>query len=175
MKTISIDLTVDKIKTKLNFKFLKGIVDFIPDTKENTKVFRKLATSNNYMVRKSIAQKRNIDKKTAKILSDDQYSDVVTTLLENAQAIKKLSCKQIKKIIKTGNPIHCEKIILQSNLFEKCNIYKLFKILSQHTDPSIRLTLAKNWRRNIHKDILKILKKDKDFDVANAAKISLIH
>ena len=50
---------------------------------------------------------------------------------------------------------------------------ELAKFLSNHNDPKIRVALVSRWNNDIPKNIIKKLTKDKDIDVANAAKDKL--
>ena len=81
--------------------------------------------------------------------------------------------KQVKKIISLGDPEHHEAIASNIDDFTKCDICKLAKFLSNHSDPKVRVALVSIWNNNIPKNIIKKLTKDKDIDVANAAKEKL--
>jgi hypothetical protein len=145
----------------------------MPDTKENAKVFEKLALNNSYEIRDYVANKDNISKKTIKILLTDKRHDIITTLLRNTKVANKLTPRQVKDIISLGNPAHCEAIASNFNDFAKCNICKLAKILSNHNDPNVRAKLVSRWNNDIPKNIIKKLTKDKDIDVVNTAKEKL--
>ena len=172
-QTTKVDLTIDGITVKVGHELLEDIVRYIPDTKENKKVFERLALNSNCMVREYIADKENISKKTIKILLADKRHGVIGFLLKNQKVANRLIPKQIKTIIALGNPIHCKVIASNLDDFTKCDICKLAKFLSNHNDPTIRFELVNRWNRDIPKKIIKKLTKDKDIDVANAAKEKL--
>ena len=145
----------------------------ISDTKENTKVFEKLALNNSYEIRDYVANKDNISKKTIKILLADKRHSIITTLLRNTKVANKLTPKQVKKIISLEDVEHCEAIASNLDDLTKCNICKLAKFLSKHNDPKVRAELLSRWNKDIPKNIIKKLTKDKGVDVANAAKEKL--
>jgi len=103
----------------------------------------------------------------------DKRHDIITTLLKNTKVANKLTTRQVKDIISLGNPVHCEAIASNLDDFIKCNICKLAKFLSNHNDPKIRVALISRWNKDIPKNIIKKLTKDKDIDVANVAKDKL--
>jgi hypothetical protein len=172
-QTTKVNLTIDGIDAKVGHELLEDIVKYMPDTKENTKVFEKLALNSSCMVREQIARKENINKKTIKILLADKRHGIIGFLVSNRKVANKLTPKQVKNIIALGNPAHC--IAIASNLddFTKCDICKLAKFLSNHNDPKVRAELVSRWNYDIPKNIIKKLAKDKDIDVANVAKEKL--
>ena len=170
MKTTKIELKIDGIKVKMDIELLENIAWFIPEYKANTKVFKKLATLDNYVVKKHIANKKYISKKTIKKLLKEKNDEIISKLLTNKDAAKKLSNKQLEKIIKRGDPKHYKDIALCSNSFVKCNINKIIKFLSKSKDPIIRAYVVMLVSNDIPIDIAKKLTKDKDYYVANKAK-----
>ena len=173
MKETSIIIKTGKAKTRIASSLLKSIVELLEDSKENTKTFQELANFNHHLVKKCIANKKHINKKTIKILLKSKYHEAINVLLSNESAAKKISHKQIEKIIKIGDPAHCENIMLHLNNFTKCDTAKIAKTLSKHKDIRVRLFVVKNYKNNIPKNIIKKLTKDKEPLIANAAKISL--
>jgi hypothetical protein len=172
--TTRIDLAIDGIKIEVGCEFLDDIVKILPDTKENKKVFEKLASSDNYEIRELIAKKDNLSKKAIKLLLADKREGIITKLLKNSKVAKKLTHKQIKNIIALDNPVYCKIIASNLEYFTKCNIKKLVKYLSNHHDPKVRLELVNRWKDDVSVKIIKKLIKDKDIDVAKAAKLSLL-
>ena len=169
-QTTKVDLTIDGIDVKVGHELLEVMVRYMPDTKENTKVFEKLALHNSHEIRDYIANKDNISKKTINILLADKRHGIITALLRNTKVANKLTPKQIKNIIALGNPAHCVTIASNLNDFTKCDICKLAKFLSNHSDPKVRIELVSRRNYDIPKNIIKKLTKDKDIDVVNAAK-----
>jgi hypothetical protein len=165
-----VELKIDGILVRVGYEFLDKISSYIPDTKENKKVFEKLALNTHYEVRENIAAKESINKKTIKLLLKDKRHGLITSLLRNRKVVNILKLKDIKKIILLENPIHCELIAENIDNFGKCDSRKLAKILSNNTDPAVRAKLTLRWNRSISKSIIKKLTKDKDIDVANKAK-----
>ena len=169
-QTTKVNLTIGGINVKVGHELLEDIVRYMPDIKKNKKVFEKLALNNNHEIRDYVANKDNISKKTIKILLADKRHSIITTLLRNTKVANKLTPKQVKKIISLDDTEHCEAIASNLDDFAKCNICKLAKFLSNHNDPKVRVELASRWNNDIPKKIIKKLTKDKDIDVANAAK-----
>jgi hypothetical protein len=169
-QTTKVNLTIDGVDVKVGHELLEDIVRYMPDTKENTKVFEKLALNSSCMVREQIARKENINKKTIKILLADKRHGIIGFLVKNQKVANKLTPKQIKNIIALGNPIHCMAIASSLNDLTKCDICKVAKFLSNHNDPIVRFELVNRWNKEIPKNIIKKLTKDIDIDVANAAK-----
>jgi hypothetical protein len=168
--TAEIDLLIDGINLKVGHEILEEIAEYIPDTKNYKQIFEKLASNSNYMVRENIAKKSCLNTKTIKILLKDKRHGIVTQLLRSTTVNNKLTPKQIKYILSLDNPIHCQIIARAITSFIKCDIYKLTKILSKHSDPKVRKELVQRWDTEIPKKIVKKLTKDKDIDVACAAK-----
>ena len=175
---IFIKLSIKGVRIKVGHEFLDSIVRDIPDGPENLKVFEVLSTSSSKDVRSQIAWKNTTSRKIIKNLLNDPNTEVVERLVRNSNALKLMKEKEILTLI-GSNDIEVIKVIA-SNVsdLERCDVCKIATILSKHRDPSVRYELVSYWRRNSNsatRKILKKLSKDRDIDVANAAKESLQH
>ncbi len=169
-------LSIKGVRIKVGHEFLDSIVSNIPDTRKNLKVFEMLSAAGSKDVRSQIAWKDTTSRKIIKNLLNDPNTEVVERLVRNSNALKLMKEKEIFKLIGSHDIEVIKEIASSLSDLERCDICMIATVLSKHSDPSVRYELARFWRRNsngVPRKILKKLAKDRDIDVANAAKESL--
>jgi hypothetical protein len=176
MKTqeINIELTINGTKATVGHNFLEDIARNIPDTKENSKIFDILATSNNYEVREHISRFDSLSTEAiAKFLEDD-FVEVVDNILCNRDINKYITDEQLNGIIEKEDIKLLCTIASNINDYKNCNVCKVIKKLSKYPNAKVRYSLLR-WRVSdlLTTKILEELAKDSDADVACKAKKEL--
>lgn len=171
---IKIELTINGQKVKVGHRFLEDISRCIPEVKENKKVFSILATSNNYEIRKYIANKKFLSTDTIEILLNDENENVVETILINRDINKFITDEQIDLVIEKNNIKLLCSIASNIDEFQAVDKCRIIKLLTKHENSRVRHSFF-TYRVSelIPNDILKELSKDSDFDVTNEAKKEL--
>lgn len=174
MKTINIKLMIDGKEVTLGHQFLEDIVNEIPDIPQNKKIFEVISKSDNNEVRRLVTKKKFLNKKTIHSLLNDSSKTVITNLFYNKNIAKRITKKQIMKIIKTNEKKFLSTIATHLKKFSLINKCKFAKKLSKHPDPSVRYNLIANSEpESITISVLKKLTKDEDPIVALKAKSRL--
>ncbi len=173
-QTIKTELSINGQKVIIGHQFLEEISSYIPDIPQNNNIFEILANSNNSEVRRDMTRNDNLNKKTVKILLADQNDKIVEYILNNEDAAKYITKKQIFKIIAKNNIKHLCTIASNLDDFIKCNGCKLANIFSKHENPLVRYAIVQCRVNDIvSTKVLERLSRDKDIDVAKEAKESL--
>lgn len=171
MKDININLQINDENIEVGHILLERIVQYIPDIKGNEKVFEILALSNRERIKYYLADKKNLNEKTVSLLLNESDNNIVDLILSNVDAAKHITQKQIMKFFKNNCIELLCTIARNIEIFKKCDIYKLIKMLSKHENPRVRYNLLQSKNSElITKRILKKLSKDEDIDVSNFAK-----
>jgi len=173
---IETKLIIEGLSIKLGHRILEKIVDNIPDIQANKKAFEALASSSNYKIRESISKKEHINKKTISILLNDTNEEMkCKMILSNRSVNRKITQKQLERIIDSTNTRMICAIADSLNEFKKCKIKKIQKKLLSHPSSKVRYVFAYcSWRYgSIFTDDLRKLAKDNDPDVAKMARKSL--
>jgi len=169
MKSTKIKLVIGERNVVLGHRSIAQVIDCIEDIQENAKVFEILAISSNLReVKKCISLKDSLTRKTVKSLLKENDHETLYNLLRNHKNAKFIKERELIRILQNGDIVHAESIADNLETYERCNIYRLAKILSKHPDPSVRMTLSDRW--HTPKKILLTLTKDVDINVSNAAK-----
>ena len=172
---IKIELSIDEQKVVIGHKFLESIVQDIPDTKENSKIFEILAHSDNPEVRETLTRKDNLNKKTVALLLEDESENVVEGVLSSSDLAQYIKEDALYKIIKANNiTLLC---CIASNIedYTLCDGCKIAKKLAKHPVSVVRYSLMK-WRRVsplLSTKLLHKLAQDEDCDVAKEAQDEL--
>lgn len=98
-QTITTKLSFNGISVSVGHEFLNSIVNDIPDTPENIKVFEVLSTSTSKDVRSKVACKDTTNRTIVKNLLSDPNSEVLEWLMRNSDALKLIKEKEILQII----------------------------------------------------------------------------
>lgn len=167
MKSISIKLEINEKEVTISHDLLEKIIEQIPDIPQNKDIFEILSKSDNSEVKSLLTKKRFLNKKTISLLLNDKSKKVVINLIYNQHLTKKITTKQIIKIIKRNNiDILCA-IATHLRNFTLINKYKLASRLSNDKNSSVRYSLVSNSRlETISTSTLKKLSRDKDSFVA---------
>ncbi|MGB3962130.1 MAG: HEAT repeat domain-containing protein [Sulfurimonas sp.] len=171
---IKAELKINGISVNVGHDFLESIIGNIPDTPSNQALFEELADSDNYEIRKSIASKDNLNKKTVLKLLKDSNSNVVVSVLGRSDAAKHIDDEHMQELIDGNNIEILSNIASNIDSFSKCDQCKLVKKLSKHPNPKVRYGLVR-WRtaNAVGRNILAELANDEDYDVAHEAKKEL--
>lgn len=102
MKTINIKLMIDGKEVTLGHQFLEDIVNEIPDIPQNKKIFEVISKSDNNEVRRLVTKKKFLNKRTINSLLNDSSKTVISNLFYNENIAKRITKKQIMKIMKTN-------------------------------------------------------------------------
>jgi len=173
-QTIKTELILNDRKVVVGYKFLENIVRDIPDIKENRKIFDMLVHSDNLEVRRCIANKENVSKKSIDILLNDDNLNVVDNVLSNVDLSKCIKEETLMKIVQSNHTQLLLTIAENIDNYAKCNLCKIVKLLANHKNASVRYALL-YWRVTgiVTVKILKQLVKDEDIDVSNYARKEL--
>lgn len=175
MKSIDISLVIAGKEVTLGHQFLENIVNEIPDIPQNKKIFEIISKSDNDEVRRLVTKKKFLNKRTINSLLNDSSKTVITNLFYNENIVKRITKKQIMKIIKTNDKEFLCIIATHLKKFSLINKCKFAKKLSKHPNPSVRYNLIANSEpESIPISVLKKLTKDEDPIVALKAKSRLV-
>ena len=164
-------LTVNKIEISLGHEALKLITDIIENHPDGQEVVHELAQHPSSDIRTTVAMNENIHEKTAKLLIKDSSISVLREIAVNRVALKIITEKDIRRIIKTKDTrLLCE-IANFIDEYQLCNSNVIAELLVNQPDPRVRCRLAEN--QYVPGKFLTELSKDSDIDVAEAAKETL--
>lgn len=144
---------------------LHQMLNRIPCTRDNKEFFKMVSEIPSEKIHEMIAQIDTMYPEILQSLSLKDNPNVMRNLLRNDNARKALTVNDARKAIADNYAI--ESIISSIESFEEIDADVLLKELAEHPSPDIRLMVAENY--STPKKFKKILSKDKDADVRNAA------
>ena len=164
-------LTVNKIEISLGHEALKLITDIIEGHPDGQEVVHELGQHPSSDIRTTVAMNENIYEKTAKLLIKDPSIDVLREIAVNRVALRIITEKDIRRLIKTKDTrLLCE-IANFIDEYQLCESNVIAQLLVNQPDPRVRCRLAEN--QYVPEIFLTNLCKDSDIDVAEAAKETL--
>lgn len=161
-----------EIELEVGASDLANLIGSMPDTADEKvlKVLEVLASHPASAVRIAIACKDNLTAETVATLSVDKEINVLRQLVNTNKGRELLETSQLMKMIGFDNEL-AQSIASYVERYENADVEKLSDLLIKHSDPGVRLAAANN--SGIAKKFLKMLLKDDDLPVREAAKRSL--
>lgn len=165
-------LDYNGIQIELSFEALEHLISYLPSGKQSSQstLFNLLAKHNSTYVRASVAGRDDLDGDIYRLLAADADPSVRNSIACNSQACAHLTVQLITKLIETSSEAAVS-VARNVELYEEINIVELSTLLSLAEDPIVRKALAEN--SSCPKKILKLLVKDADPSVSNAASYTL--
>jgi len=151
----------------LSFESAGVLTSYLEDSESNREVFELLSDHPASEVRSSVAQKDNLTEKCLGILSKDGSINVRRNL-SRSSAFKRWANDQVLLEFIRCDPECAVNIASSIEDFLTADQTIIGKALCDHTDPSVRYSLAGNY--NAPKKLLKQLSSDQDPKVSGEAK-----
>lgn len=164
-------LIVNGVEITVGIDLLKNIASNLSDNVENREMFHVLAQSDSASIRGEIAYKDSISEETALILLNDKDTTVLEKIIRNDMGKSIITEELLDVILNISNENTLIEIANNFESFENIDTEDTAKKLIDLKNPTLTLAIAENY--STPKKILKILAKDNDPDIANAAKKSL--
>jgi len=168
---MKINLQIENNIFSLGHRALASALSEITDIPENKELFDQLASHPSTFVKREVACKENLGKRTFETLVCSADSDIVLSLLRGKGVSRHLNEKHLKALIASNNYEVLEYLACQIEDFDISSNSEEGLFFINHADPGIRLTLARNTQAP--KTMLRQLTKDEDPDVQSEAIDSL--
>lgn len=164
----TVNLNVGAVTVKLDSTALADVIRNLPDTEAYKKLYEALIAHPSSRVRANIADKEQLGDEAIHLLAKDGSVEVIRNLARNRTVREVLSLEltllMIERDVEVADTI-------ASYVEDWSNTMEIAKILKNHSDPQVRLSLANN--RGTPKTILRQQLKDPEESIAIAAKENL--
>lgn len=145
------------------------ILHKIPCTKDTKEFFKLISEIPSEKIQEMIAQVDTMFPEVLKSLSLKHHPNVLRNLLRNDNGRKIFTTDQVNSLLTDNYAI--ESLISSLESFDEVDADSILSDLVKHENPDIRYMIADNY--SIPKKYKKMLTKDPDADVRNAAQKSL--
>lgn len=164
-------LIVNEVEAELGCDELSNICGSLSDSKKNEQIFHELAKSPSEAVRESVAWKKRLSKKTARLLLNDPSIEVLREMVGHGTGKGLITEEDIKRLISLQDTTIM--VTIAENVYEyhNCDEDFIYNALINQADPQVRYQLAQD--TDIPEIFLKKLTKDQDVEVSEEAKKTL--
>lgn len=164
-------LIVNEVEVELGHDELSNICCSLSESRKNEEIFHELAKSPSEGVRESVAWKKHLTKKTARLLLNDASIEVLREIVGHGTAKGLITEDDISRLISLQDTAIM--VTIAENVYEyhNCDEVFIYNALLNQADPQVRYQLAQD--TDIPEIFLKRLMKDHDIEVSEEAKKTL--
>jgi hypothetical protein len=164
-------LIVNEVEVDLGHDELSSICGSLSDSQKNEGIFHELAKSPSEGVRESVAWKKRLPRKTARLLLNDTSIEVLREIVGHGTAKGLITEEDISRLIAIEDTAIMVTIAENVYEYDNCDQDFIYDALINQADPQIRYQLAQD--TDILEIFLKRLTKDQDIEVSEEAKKTL--
>ncbi|WP_045213458.1 hypothetical protein [Desulfonatronovibrio magnus] len=164
-------LTVNGKTVTLGNESVEDVLYSIPDKRKFNPIVAEFAKSPIPQVRMDVASRSSINKEIVSMLLEDTQIDVLRNLVLNHNAHGFIPENSLLRLIETDDFDILETIVGNLDSFSQCDEDVLAETLCKTKNPKVRMSLAEN--ELIDQEILEILSRDEDQEVADKALATL--